>query len=225
MRVQRLFSILDRLRARRQPVSAESLAEELGVSLRTIYRDMVTLQSMGAPVRGEGGIGYQIEKGYFLPPLHFDADELEAIIIGMRLVAARGDKPLADAATRASAKISAVLPEDMEDSYYDAPLLAYSVQPKSEEETIDFLSPVRTAVRDRALLDIKYLDLKDQSSERVIRPLGLTAFDKVWLLTAWCEKSDDFRSFRIDRLQSVGRTGENFRREAGKEFRDYLKQL
>jgi predicted DNA-binding transcriptional regulator YafY len=225
MRIQRLFSILDRLRARRHPVSAETLAEDLGVSLRTIYRDMVTLQSMGAPIRGEGGVGYQIEKGYFLPPLHFDADELDAIIIGMRLVAARGDKPLADAATRASAKISAVLPEDMEDSYYDAPLLAYSVQPKSEEETIDFLSPLRTALRDRALLHIEYLDLKGQLSERDIRPLGLTAFDKVWLLTSWCEKSDDFRSFRVDRLKAVERTGQTFRREPGKEFRDYLKRL
>ncbi|WP_049270436.1 helix-turn-helix transcriptional regulator, partial [Serratia marcescens] len=90
MRTVRLFSILEQLRGRQRPVSAEFLAQALDVSVRTIYRDMSTLQAMGAPIRGESGLGYQLEKGYFLPPLHFDANELEAIILGTRLIAARG---------------------------------------------------------------------------------------------------------------------------------------
>lgn len=124
MRTLRLFALLDHLRARLGPISAEALALELGVSMRTIYRDMATLQAMGAPVRGESGIGYQLEKGYFLPPLRFDADEQEALMLGLRLIAARGDTALASAARRASAKIGAVLGEGDGAAYAELPLRA-----------------------------------------------------------------------------------------------------
>jgi len=201
------------------------LAAALGVSPRTIYRDMATLQAMGAPIRGEGGVGYQIERGYFLPPLHFDPDELDAIILGMRLAAARGDEPLADAALRASAKINAVLSDDAKDKYAAAPLLAFSGPNESADKSLRFLSPLRSAMRQRQRLSIKYRDLKGRRSTRRIRPLGLTAFDKVWLLTGWCENKSDFRNFRIDRLVAVETTGETFRREPGKEFNDYLRTL
>ena len=220
MRTIRLFAILDKLRARRNPVSAEFLADALSVSMRTIYRDMATLQSMGAPIRGEGGIGYQIEKGYFLPPLHFDDDELDAVILGMKLVQARGDGPLKDAASRAIAKINTVLP-DREKAYHrHSTLHAFTV-----DESINFLSPLRTALRKRLKLSIHYLDLKERDSIRTIRPLGLTAFDRVWLLTAWCEMRGDFREFRVDRLRTVEQTGQIFPREEGKEFADYLLTL
>lgn len=225
MRILRLFSILDRLRVHRNPVSADTLAATLDVSPRTIYRDMATLQAMGAPIRGEGGVGYQIEKGYFLPPLHFDPDELDAIILGMRLAAARGDGPLADAALRASAKINAVLSDDAKDEYARAPLLAFSGQSNTPDRSLRFLSPLRLALRQRRRLSIRYRDLKGRPSTRRVRPLGLTAFDKVWLLTGWCEQKSDFRNFRIDRLVAVKETGETFRREAGKEFNDYLRTL
>jgi len=225
MRILRLFAILDRLRVRKHPITAALLAETLDVSIRTIYRDMATLQAMGAPIRGEGGVGYQIEKGYFLPPLHFDPDELDAIILGMGLVAARGDAPLADAAHRASAKINAVLSDDHKETYSNSPLLAYSGQIETDGTSIDFLSPLRAALRERQRLCISYQSLKGQKSTRRIRPLGLTVFDHVWLLTAWCESRSDFRNFRVDRLKSIEKTGEVFRREAGKEFNDYLRTL
>jgi predicted DNA-binding transcriptional regulator YafY len=220
MRTLRLFSILDQLRVRRHPVAAEMLADELNVSVRTIYRDMATLQEMGAPIRGESGIGYQIEKGYFLPPLHFDQDELDAVILGIRMVSVRGDKPFADAALRALGKINAVLSDKRPDNV-DRPLLAYSTQSEAEEP-VAFLSLLRAAIRERQRLKIIYLDLKEKRSNRNIRPLGLTAFDKVWLLTAWCEDRMDFRNFRIDRLHAVERHGGVFPRELGKEFKDYL---
>lgn len=220
MRIIRLFSILDQLRVRRRPVSAEFLAAELGVSMRTIYRDMATLQSMGAPVRGEGGIGYQIEKGYFLPPLHFDEDELDAVILGMKLVGARGDGPLKDAAARAVAKIYAVLPQHGKQVTSHTTLLVEPARISNQ-----FLSPLRIALRKRCKLRIRYLDLTDQLSDRTVRPLGLTAFDKVWLLTTWCELREGFRDFRVDRLQALEQTREVFAREPGKEFADYLSML
>lgn len=220
MRIIRLFSILDHLRTKRRPVSAQLLADLLSVSVRTIYRDMATLQAMGAPIRAEGGIGYQIDKGYFLPPLHFDVDELDAVILGMRLVSARGDGPLKDAAARAAAKINAVLPEQDKQASSRIPLLAEAI-----DDCLDFLSPLRSAVRKRQRLKVVYKDLKDRCSQRVIRPLGLTAFDRVWLLTAWCEMRADFRNFRVDRLQELKHTGDIFLPEPGKELIDYLRML
>ncbi len=225
MRTIRLFAILDHLRVHKHPISAEFLAEALEVSIRTIYRDMATLQAMGAPIRGEGGIGYQIERGYFLPPLHFDPDELDAVIIGMQLVMARGDAQLADAALRASSKINAVLSDTDKGKYMNSPLLAYSDDTKTSGQSISLLSPLRNALRERQWLIIDYRDLKGQKTTRRIRPLGLTVFDTVWLLTAWCETRLAFRDFRVDRIGSIQLTGENFPRENGKEFKNYLDAL
>ncbi|MCW9033313.1 MAG: YafY family transcriptional regulator [Rhodospirillales bacterium] len=221
MRILRLFKILDHLRINRLPISAEKLASSLDVSVRTIYRDMATLQSMGAPVRGEGGVGYQLEKGYFLPPLHFDPDELDAIVLGMQLISVRGDEQLADAAIRASSKIKAALLEGDQDRFAMSPLLACPI----EEEAIitnPFLSQTRIAIRKRLRLRMTYQDLKEQKTTRNIRPLGLTVFDKVWLLTAWCESKSDFRNFRVDRIEIIEETGDVFPREPGREFHDYL---
>lgn len=223
MRTHRLFSLLDSLRSRSEPVSAETLARDLNVSVRTIYRDMATLQAMGAPVRGESGIGYQLEKGYFLPPLHFDPDELDAIMLGIRLIASRGDEALAAAARRVSAKISSVT--DDGDTYKRLPLRAVSRSTEENERANHHLALLRDAVRKRTRLAIEYMDLNGNRSERIARPLGLTMFDAVWLLTIWCENQTDFRNLRVDRIISVNATGTPFRHETGKRFEDYLKTL
>jgi len=221
MRTTRLFSILDHLRGRRTPVTADTLATDLGVSVRTIYRDIATLQSMGAPIRGEGGIGYQIEAGFFLPPLHFDPDELDALLLGVRLVTARGDDALGQAARRLLGKIETVLSEDRQ--HLQQPLLAVGGQNKSDAAS--GLSALRTAIRYRKKLAVIYKDAHESQSERIVRPLGLTAFETVWVLTAWCELRQAFRNFRLDRLVSASDTGEVFRKEKGREFADYLKSL
>ncbi|PSJ51725.1 helix-turn-helix transcriptional regulator [Pseudaminobacter soli (ex Li et al. 2025)] len=225
MRTLRLFALLDHLRGRPNPVSAERLAVDLNVSIRTIYRDMATLQAMGAPVRGEAGIGYQMERGYFLPPLQFDADELEAIMLGTRLIAARGDSELSDAARRVSAKVSAAMDGEAGEVYTRLPLRAIARQTEEGMKAGAHLGFLRSAVRERAQLHILYLDLKEAKSQRIARPLGLTVFDHVWLLTIWCETKNDFRNLRVDRIEAVERTGTRFRPEVGKRFEDYLKTL
>lgn len=225
MRTLRLFALLDHLRGRLNPVSAETLAVDLNVSIRTIYRDMATLQAMGAPVRGEAGIGYQMERGYFLPPLQFDANELEAIMLGTRLIAARGDSELSEAARRISAKVSAVMDGEAGEAYTRLPLRAVSRHSQNDTKTGTYLGLLRNAVRERASLDIQYLDLREVRSQRVARPLGLTVFDDAWLLTIWCETKNDFRNLRVDRIEAVERTGTRFRSEVGKRFEDYLKTL
>ena len=221
MRTIRLFSILDKLRGRRTPISAETLAELLDVSVRTIYRDIATLQSMGAPIRGEGGLGYQIEAGFFLPPLHFDPDELDALILGIRMVTVRGDEKLGSAATRLLGKIEAVLSEGAH--ALNQPLLAVGAGKKSE--TAFGLTALKATVRHRKKVELKYQDDQGQESTRIVRPLGITAFELVWVLTAWCEHREDFRNFRLDRIQSFNELDSGFKREKGKEFSDYLRTL
>lgn len=225
MRSLRLFALLDHLRGRSVPISAETLAEMLGVSVRTIYRDMVTLQAMGAPVRGEPGVGYQLEQGYFLPPLHLDHDEMEAVMLGMRLIAARSDKPLAAAARRASAKFAASMGPDRQAAYSNLPLRAVSRRTSESECAKAHLPLLRDAIRGRLILRITYADLSENESERTIRPLGLTLFDAAWLLTSWCEARNAFRNFRVDRIATVSGTGTTFRHEKGRRFEDYLKTL
>ncbi len=197
----------------------------LEVSPRTIYRDMATLVAMGAPVRGEAGLGYQLEKGYFLPPLHFDADELEAIMLGVRLVMARGDGDLGAAAQRVSGKISSTMQAGAGDRYKNLPLRAVSKLTEEHSKANLHLSFLRRAVRDRVVVTLEYLDLKDNITERIVRPLGLTMFDAVWLLTGWCESRNDFRNFRLDRISKVETAGRVFRHQKGQRFEDYLLTL
>lgn len=225
MRTLRLFALLDHLRGRTEPVSAEKLAQELSVSVRTIYRDMATLQAMGAPIRGEAGIGYQLEKGYFLPPLHFDPDELDALMLGTRLIASRGDEDLAAAARRVSAKISAAIGHDTGENYTRLPLRAVARQSPENNKAAEHLTLLRVALRDKAVLEITYCDLQDKHSQRTVLPLGLTMFDRVWLLTVWCEDRSDFRNLRVDRIEAIQLAGRLFREERGKRFEDYLKTL
>lgn len=225
MRTHRLFSLLDHLRGKTEPVSAEKLALELQVSTRTIYCDMATLQAMGAPVRGESGIGYQLEKGYFLPPLHFDTDELDALMLGMRLMASRGDDELAAAARRVSAKISAAIGYEKGEHFTRLPFRAVTKHSTENDKATAHLALLRQALRDKTVLDITYSDLQNNYSQRSVRPLGLTMFDSVWLLTVWCENRMDFRNLRADRIEKIEFSGRLFKAERGKHFEDYLKTL
>ena len=225
MRTTRLFFILDELRSRRLPVSAEVLAELFNVSVRTIYRDMVTLQTMGAPIRGESGLGFQIENGTFLPPLHFAPDELDAILIGMRMIQSRADTKLADAASRALNKIGSALPEHHDHLFLDSPLLVHSSTSNNQALQGETLSELCEAVRGKERIELKYVDVNGRKTNRYVRPLGVTCFNSVWLFTAWCDSKHDFRNFRVDRVRSVLRTGEIFKDKPGERFKDYISSL
>lgn len=225
MRTVRLFQILDKLRGLRTPTSAEALAAEFSVSVRTVYRDIAILQGLGAPIEGQAGIGYVLRQGFFLPPLMFDEDELEAIVLGTRMVAARADPDLAQAGRRAAAKIAQVLRGEQRRAPDEFPFKAVRRRPETVEDEAGALRILRHAIRNRRIVQATYRDLQGNVSERRLRPLGLTAFDLVWLLTAWCEERQDFRNFRVERFDSLTETGERFAPEIGKRFEDYLKRL
>lgn len=197
-RAERLLDLLQTLRRYSQPVSGQTLADELGVSIRTLYRDIATLQGQGADIEGEPGIGYILRPGFMLPPLMFSEEEIEALVLGSRWVAERADDRLGAAARNALAKIAAVLPADLRDSL-DASTLLIGPGERIVADAID-LAVIRRAIRAERKLAIAYRDKGGAESERVIWPFALGYFDRVRIAVAWCELRQDFRHFRTDQI-------------------------
>ena len=203
-RAERLLELMQTLRRHRRPVSGNALAGELGVSIRTLYRDIATLQGQGAPIEGEAGFGYVLKPGFFLPPLMFSDIEADAVILGLRFVARRGDEELADAAEDALAKIEAVLPADMEGAAAASGLLAGPIGSGEQE----MLFAIRSAIRAEEKLSLAYVDKQDNVSRRVVWPVVIGFFDGYEMLAAWCESRAAFRHFRLDRIRTLEQTGE-----------------
>ncbi|MFO0585545.1 MAG: YafY family protein [Anaeromyxobacter sp.] len=209
-RASRLLSLLQALRRHRRPVTGAALATELGVSLRTVYRDIATLQAQGAAIRGEAGLGFVMKPGYLLPPLMLSEEELEALVLGGQWVAKRADARLGDAARNALAKIAAVLPGDLRDGI-DAPTLlvpGLDAEEPGERE----LPVIRAAIRAERKLRIAYEDGKGARSERTIWPFSLAYFERVRVVAAWCERRRGFRAFRVDRISRLEPLDERYPR-------------
>jgi predicted DNA-binding transcriptional regulator YafY len=186
------------------------LPRSSGVSLRTIYRDIQTLIGQGATIDGEAGVGFVLRPGFVLPPLTFSDEELEALVLGSRFLAQRADKPLAEAARNAIAKIAAVLPGDLRDSIHGTGLLA-GPGPRPPPDPIDIAS-IRAAIRTERKLILAYTDPNGNQTRRTVWPIALGFFDRVRMLAAWCELRQDFRHFRTDRITSLRATGQRYPR-------------
>lgn len=199
-RSERLLDLIQVLRRHRRPVSGRRLAEETGVSIRTLYRDIATLQGQGAPIEGEPGLGYVLKPGFMLPPLMFSEEEIEALVLGSRWVAERADGGLAGAARDAMAKIVAVLPPDLSGRIEDTALLVGHGRAIGEAGSLD-LALLRRTIRSERKAAITYADGQGAASERVIWPFALSFFDHVRVVVAWCELRQDFRHFRTDRIR------------------------
>ena len=217
-RTDRLFEIIQAFRGGKL-VRGKALAEKFGVSLRTIYRDIDTLTASGLPIKGERGVGYLLDGPIFLPPLALDKGELEALHLGMEMVAQLPDKALNENAARLLDKVNAGLPRHLSGPVH---LQNMSIYLKSHPPAPERLSQVRRAIAAHHSLDITYTALNGAISQRVIRPLQAEYWGKVWTCTAWCELRDDFRSFRLDRMRGCQKAGV-FEPEDGKRYRDFLK--
>lgn len=209
-RSQRLLELIQTLRRYRRPVSGQTLADETNVSLRTLYRDIATLQAQGADIEGEPGMGYILKPGFLLPPLMFSEDEIEALVLGSRWVASRTDSDLSRAAANVLAKIAAVLPDDLKPKLESSNLLV----PPSWNDVKDMvdLSLVRKAIRNEHIVEIGYVDAAGVPTERRIWPFALGFYDRVRVVAAWCEMRNDFRNFRTDRIQSMEPQGKRYPR-------------
>ena len=222
-RADRLFRIVEYLKARRQTVTAMTLAEELEVSVRTIYRDIADLGGSGVPIIGEAGVGYMLDKNYVVRPLMFAVEELDALMLGAQMVQSFGDKELAMAANQAIDKITSVLPDNLRKEISETFL--FSMNSKAEVKIhIDFTA-LRRAIRGKNIVEFSYTREDGEASHRRVRPLCLVFFSPVWLISAWCEMREDFRNFRLDRIQDMKITEERFQDENGKRLYDYMQQL
>ena len=197
-RASRLLDLLQLLRAHRAPVSAAALARATEVSLRTVYRDIETLRAQGAAIDGEAGLGYVLRPGFMLPPLMFDHDEIEALVLGARWVADRADGPLGAAARAAMAKIAAVLPAPLKAELDAVHLL---LGPGETPEPGPHMPVIREAIRRERKLRLAYVDGAGQETSRIVWPFALVFFEKALILVAWCETREAFRHFRLDRIQ------------------------
>ncbi|MDO4724250.1 MAG: YafY family protein [Comamonadaceae bacterium] len=208
-RAHRLLQLIDLLHQRRQPVSGADLAGQLGVSLRTLYRDIATLREQGAAIEGDPGLGYVLRPGFTLPPLMFGADELEALVLGARWVASQSADPeLARAAEAALNRITGVLPAglrlEVETSGLFVPAHCAAPLPAP------WLPTLRQAIRREHILLMDYRDEHGQPSQRRIWPFALAFFNHTRLIAAWCELRQDFRHFRADRVERLTDTGQRY---------------
>lgn len=200
-RSRRLLELVQTLRRHRHPVTAAQLAQTLGVSVRTLYRDIDTLRAEGAPIEGEAGLGYVLRPGFLLPPLMFSEDEIESLALGLRWVIDRTDGAMALAARDALAKIAAVLPQDMRAIAAGSGLiLPPVVQPSMAEAR---LPDLRRAIRAERRVRIRYADGSGAQSARVIWPFALAFFEQVRVVVAWCELRQGYRHFRADRIAAL----------------------
>jgi predicted DNA-binding transcriptional regulator YafY len=213
-RADRLFDIIQVLRLARTPVTAATIAAELEVAPRTVYRDIATLQARRVPIDGEAGIGYVLRRGFELPPLMFTEEEAGAIAVGLQLLQRTGDPALTAAARTVVAKLASVLPQGAREFLVDAP---FHVSPRGAPTPghVD-LSEIRAAIRDARKLNIAYVDADGASTSRTVRPVAMEYHVNATLICGWCELRNDFRHFRTDRIAHMRVLDECFAAEARK---------
>ena len=221
-RAERLFQLVQLIRGRRLSTAAW-LAQRLEVSERTVYRDIADLMAQGVPIDGEAGVGYRMRAGFDLPPLMFGADEARALVASVRLAQPRLDPALARDAESALSKIIAVLPATVRAAAESVALYAPPFGP--DEATRRRLETLRVAAEAHHAVRLVYVDLKEQRSERVVRPLGCFYWGAVWTLAGWCEAREGFRNFRVDRIVELQVLDERFRDEPGKTLADLFRQI
>ncbi len=204
-------------------VTAREIAEALEVSERTIYRDMQDLSLSGVPISSEAGSGYRLLPGFHLPPLMFNEEELSALLIGARMVQAWTDQGLASAATQAMIMIESAVPEHLRDELAREDILVpdFGVDPRVSKR----MALIRVGIKAQQKIEFNYKRKDGQPSSRIVLPLGLFYWGKVWTLTAWCELRDEFRNFRLDRMTHVSLLEQGFESLPGRALQDYLRTV
>jgi predicted DNA-binding transcriptional regulator YafY len=221
-RADRLFRIVQYLRGRRLTTAA-FLAGRLGVSLRTVYRDVRDLSLSGVPIEGEAGVGYRLQAGFDVPPLMFTLNEIEALAIGARMVEAWGGPVLADSARTAIEKIVAALPAERCLAVEQTRLYAPNFH--VDAASMARLESVRAAIGERRVLQLDYRDAQGKGSERHVWPIALYFWGGTWTLGAWCETREDFRNFRVDRIAALAALERRYPDQPGRRLADFLRAM
>ena len=222
-RADRLFDIIQTLRATPRPITARALADQLEVTDRTIYRDVAALQASRVPIEGAPGLGYVLRRGFDLPPLMFTTEETDAIAIGVRLLRRLRDPKLEAAARSVLAKLSTVVPQELQSQLVAAPL--YVSEGSAPAVTGIDLSQLRNAIRETRKLVIGYVDEEGRRTQRTIWPIAMAYYVDVTLVGAWCELRNDFRHFRVDRIETSQVLDERFSAESGRLTAEWLARI
>ena len=222
-RADRLFLIIHALRGRRSALPARGLAETLRVSLRTVYRDIADLQLSGVPIEGEAGVGYVLRKGADIPPLMFNAAELEALVVGTRFVRAFGGERLGMAASAALLKINAVLPAELRERGRRTRIFAPEMDDRIEASGL--IDRLHAAIEARSVLRLDYRDKDEAVTRREVEPLCLSFWGGSWTLGAWCRMRRNFRNFRPDRIAAMAEPGEVFADDRERGIDAYLRSV
>lgn len=205
-RSERLLALLDLLRQSRRPITADAISERLQISVRTVYRDIRSLQSQGAHIEGEAGIGYQMQPGFWLPPLMFSEQEIEALVLGMRWLKRNTDPELANSASSSMAKILDALPAEVVDQVHHNTLLVGSRQNTDPQASHE----LRQAIRTESVIEFDYQDAQGALTTRRVWPFAMGYFSEATVLVAWCETRNANRHFRVDRMQNLIITAERY---------------
>jgi len=218
-RTERLLKLLQVLRSYRYPVSGQRLAERLNVSLRTLYRDIATLQAQGAEIEGETGVGYVLKPGFFLPPLMFSQTEIEALLLGIQWVSQYGDKPLTQSAIDVASKITQVLPNNIKK---EMNTFSLRVGPPMEESLAkEDLTSLREAIREQKKIYIDYKSQKETRTQQIVWPFTIGYFTTGRILVSWCEKENDYRCFNTLEIISMKTLEETYPRSRDTLFKDW----
>jgi len=218
-RADRLFQIVQHLRARRLTTAAE-LADLLSVTPRTIYRDIRDLSLSAIPIQAEAGVGYSLDRSFELTALMFTPDEIEAVVVGLRMAQAFAGDRLSAASVTALDKVILALPKGRRAEVDRSQIYAPPVHAHGEVDPLR--EALNAAINDHAVLGLTYADDSRRLTRRTVRPLALHFWGSVWTLAAWCEFRADFRNFRLDRIRACKRTGSSFVDEQGKTLADFL---
>ncbi|UJW74420.1 helix-turn-helix transcriptional regulator [Rhizobium sp. SL42] len=219
----RLFRIIQLMRSTGRAMTAAEIAEKMEVAQRTIYRDMDHLIASGAPIEGERGVGYMLREAFDAPPLTFTFEQLEALAFGLRAVEMLGDPRLGQAAREAKDKMVALLPKEHAERLVGAPIHAFRAS--AQPEPPDCLGDVRQALSARRKVWIAYHSLAGERTQRTVWPLALSAFGAIWVMTTWCETRQDFRDFRLDRVEGWKVLADRFEPGPGQTYEAYLTGL
>lgn len=222
-RSDRLFQIVNYMQGRRMAVTAQDIAEEFDVSVRTIYRDIQDLILTGVPITGEAGVGYVIDKSHCLPPMALEVGELETLMLGAAMVSSYTDDAMAKSARSLVQKVKNVLNEKDRDIFAGTALFAIRSRALIPWD-VDF-SMLRGMIRSKHKLKLDYEDQNGGNTERTVWPLSLSFWGASWLLLAWCELRQDHRHFRLDRMRSAEQLDETFKETRETSLRYYLQKL
>ncbi len=222
-KAERLFQLITLLRGRRLAITAKRLAEILEVSERTIYRDIQALIVSGVPIEGEAGVGYLLDKNFDLPPLMFTSEELLALLVGSKMVQSWADNSLANGASSAVDKITAILPDKLKKQSEHSPFVIPNYFRKAKK--IELSQEIREAITNEKQLLIDYCDAKEKVSQRTIEPLGLIFWGGKWTIVAFCCLRNDYREFRLDRIVNCETLPDSFVLNDNKNLQHYLREM